>query len=324
MGESAQRDAFGHAREEAAKLAMTVASALNWMGLLACPRAAARYPEDGWPRREALAGELEKYLACMVHVRAAQSGWDLKMLASEPHALRLHGFLMGWDPSPAIPMGIMQAARDCLKALDVPEPTEGWDAFDGFPDPATHDRSMGLPASGPQADRSEIFDCRTQMSMLPAVPEVHARSALGVELGGAFQRGRGGPGGFWLLDTPAIRFSSPPPGCSEDILVPDLAGWRRERLPRLPRAAHLTVVPDWACEVLSPSTEAFDRECKMPVYAREGVRWVWLLDPDARVLEIYSLTENRCWGMPAVYRDNALVRADPFEAIELDLAVLWT
>ncbi|WP_437586263.1 Uma2 family endonuclease [Sorangium sp. So ce1000] len=321
MGESTQSEAFRRAREEASKLATTIASAINLMGLLACPRAAARVPDDGWPHREVLVDELEAYLAYLVHARGARGEWDLQMLASEPYALRLRSLLMDWNTSSAIPVEITRAARDCLEALGIPEPPLGWDAFEGFQDAATPDPRP----SQPQAERPEDVDCSLQLvDRLSSIPHVNASSALGVELGGAFQRGRGGPGGWWILDAPTIRLPSPAPLRREEILVPDLAGWRRERLSHLPKTAHVTVAPDWACEVLSPTTEACDREQKMPVYAREGVRWVWLLDPDARVLEIYSLTERSGWQISAIYRDNALVRAEPFDAIDLDLAVLWT
>ncbi|XXX73245.1 Uma2 family endonuclease [Sorangium sp. So ce134] len=299
---------------------MTLASAINLMGLLAYPRAAERSRDEGWPHREVLVDELEAYLTYMVHMRGARDGWNLQMLASEPHALRLRSLLMDWNTSSAIPVEIARAARDCLEALAIPEPPPGWDAFDGFEDTARPD----LPARQPQAEQPEGVARSLQLvDRLPSIPHVNASSALGAELGGAFQRGRGGPGGWWILDAPTIRFPSPEPLHSEEILVPDLAGWRRERLSHLPRTAHITIAPDWACEVLSPTTEACDREQKMPVYAREGVRWVWLLDPDARVLEIYSLTEGRRWQISAIYRDNALVRAEPFDAIDLDLAALW-
>src|SRR6476646_4505786 len=81
----------------------------------------------------------------------------------------------------------------------------------------------------------------------PASPHAAAASAVGEELGPPFKRGRGGPGGWVILDEPELHLG-------EDVLVPDLAGWRRERMPELPRAAFFTLAPDWACEVLSPST----------------------------------------------------------------------
>ncbi len=105
--------------------------------------------------------------------------------------------------------------------------------------------------------------------------------------------------------------------------VPDLAGWRAERMPELPKTAYFALAPDWICEVLSASTENVDRDEKMPIYAREGVRYAWLVDPIARTLEAHVLDADRRWGPAAVYRDAARVRVVPFEAIELDLSVLW-
>ena len=107
------------------------------------------------------------------------------------------------------------------------------------------------------------------------------------------------------------------------MLVPDLAGWRVERMPRLPRKAHFTVAPDWVCEVLSPSTMAHDRANKMPVYAAAGVTWVWLLDPLARLLEVHHLGAGGRWVVEQGFCGDACVRARPFEAIKLDLAGLW-
>jgi Uma2 family endonuclease len=132
---------------------------------------------------------------------------------------------------------------------------------------------------------------------------------------GPFHRGRGGPGGWRILFEPQLRLG-------EDILVPDLAGWRRERLPESPRAVSITLAPDWACEVLSPSTEAGDRGEKLPLYAREGVRHVWLVDPDVRTLEVFRLEGTR-YSLLATHAHDARVRAEPFEALELELAALW-
>jgi Uma2 family endonuclease len=157
----------------------------------------------------------------------------------------------------------------------------------------------------------------------PAGPHTLASSSLGMEIGGPFQRGRGGPGGWWILDEPELHLPDPTAPDAVNALVPDLAGWRIERMPEVPDAPYITLAPDWICEVLSPSTEELDREVKMPVYARESVRHAWLLDPVARTLEIYELTPERRWRRAAVYRDNDCVRVAPFEAIELELAVLW-
>ncbi|WP_438026803.1 Uma2 family endonuclease [Sorangium sp. So ce233] len=157
----------------------------------------------------------------------------------------------------------------------------------------------------------------------PAPRHANAASSLGADLHGAFQRGRGGPGGWWILDEPELHFPDPDAPREIDSLVPDLAGWRRERMPELPETAYFTLAPDCICEVLSPSTAAFDRDEKMPVYAREGVRHVWLVDPIARTLEVYVLGGDRRLGPAVVHRAAARVRAEPFDAIELDLSALW-
>jgi Uma2 family endonuclease len=105
--------------------------------------------------------------------------------------------------------------------------------------------------------------------------------------------------------------------------VPDLAGWRRERAPALPPTAAFELAPDWICEVLSPGTEAFDRADKMPIYAREGVRHLWLIDPLLRTLEIFRLLSDGKYEASCAWRDDAVVRAEPFDAILLDLSALW-
>jgi Uma2 family endonuclease len=159
----------------------------------------------------------------------------------------------------------------------------------------------------------------------PAPRHARASSALGVEIGGPFDRGRGGPGGWWILDEPELHFPDPAPQCPGDIeaVVPDIAGWRRARMPELPETAYFTLAPEWICEVLSKSTEDFDRNEKMPIYAREGVQHAWLVDPVARTVEVYTLTREGSWSEAVVHADRARVRLPPFEAIELDLSALW-
>ncbi|HTN89597.1 MAG TPA: Uma2 family endonuclease, partial [Sorangium sp.] len=92
----------------------------------------------------------------------------------------------------------------------------------------------------------------------PAPRHANASSVLGIEIGGPFQRGRGGPGGWWILDEPELRFPDPAAPGEVDAVVPDIAGWRRERMPELPETAYFPLAPDWICEVLSPSTERVD------------------------------------------------------------------
>jgi Uma2 family endonuclease len=120
-----------------------------------------------------------------------------------------------------------------------------------------------------------------------------------------------------ILDEPELHLGPEP-----DILVPDLAGWRNERMPVVPRAAYVTLAPDWACEVVSPSTEDVDRAEKVPIYAREQVAHVWLLDPLLRTLEVLRL-DGPPYRLAATWRGDAKVRAEPFDAIEMDLGVLW-
>ena len=149
----------------------------------------------------------------------------------------------------------------------------------------------------------------------PASPHAAAASALGEELGPPFKRGRGGPGGWILLDEPEVHLG-------EHVLVPDLAGWRRERMPAIVDAPYFTLAPDWVCEVLSPSTAKIDKSEKLPIYAGHRVAHAWLVDPILRTLEVLRL-ESGQWSIVATYCDEAKVRAQPFDAIELELGVLW-
>ena len=175
----------------------------------------------------------------------------------------------------------------------------------------------------PSHQVAEIINGMLYAMPRPAPPHTNAASALGGELFGPFQRGRGGPGGWWIQDEPELHFPNAAVTVGKDVVVPDLAGWRREHLAKLPATAYFTLAPDWICEVLSPSTEVVDREEKMPIYAREGVRHAWLVDPIARTLEVYTLGDRRRWVAAGVHRDNVLVCVAPLDAIELDLGGLW-
>ena len=164
---------------------------------------------------------------------------------------------------------------------------------------------------------AEILNGRLVTHPRPAPKHAVAASHLGVDVGDAFDRGRhGGPGGWWILHEPELHLGP-------DILVPDLAGWRRERMPVLPEIAWFELAPDWICEILSPSTARDDRVAKMPIYAREGIPHLWLVDPDLRTLEAYCLA-NGHWSLLGAYQNDDRVSAAPFDAIELELAALWT
>jgi Uma2 family endonuclease len=160
---------------------------------------------------------------------------------------------------------------------------------------------------------AEMFDGDLYASPRPAAPHAHAASVLGFKLGGPFHRT--GPGGWVILDEPELHFGN-------DVVVPDLAGWRRARMPRVPANAYFTLAPDWICEVLSTSTEALDRGKKLRIYAREGVVHAWLIDPLAHTLEVAGLEADR-WTSLARYEGDVGVRAAPFDAIELELGALW-
>jgi Uma2 family endonuclease len=162
---------------------------------------------------------------------------------------------------------------------------------------------------------AEIINGELVLSPRPAGPHASVAAAISSELGPPFGRGRGGPGGWVLLYEPEIHFG-------DDVVVPDLAGWRRERLPFVPDVPFFELAPDWICEVLSPSTERHDRADKLAIYARGGVEHAWLVNPRNRTLEVLS-RQGQQWLQVAVHRDEARVRAQPFDAIELELGALW-
>lgn len=162
---------------------------------------------------------------------------------------------------------------------------------------------------------AEIMAGRLVTHPRPAPRHALAGSSLGDELVGPFQKGRDGPGGWWIPDEPELHLGA-------DVLVPDIAGWRRERMPTLPETAWFEIAPDWACEILSPSTARDDRVVKMPIYARAGVGHLWLVDPDLRTLEVFVLESGR-WVLLESHRDDARVAPPPFGAVEINLGDLW-
>jgi len=162
---------------------------------------------------------------------------------------------------------------------------------------------------------AEIIGGELRLSPRPGGPATAVATAVADELGPPFKRGRGGPGGWIILFEPELHLG-------EEILVPDLAGWRRERMPLVPDDAFFTLAPDWICEVLSKSTEKSDRAEKMQLYASFGVRHVWLVHPRLRTLEAFRLHDGH-WLAVGVHKDLDRARVEPFDAIELDLAALW-
>jgi Uma2 family endonuclease len=166
---------------------------------------------------------------------------------------------------------------------------------------------------------AELLDGDLVLSPRPAPRHALASSEIGGSLihpfGRPGGRGRGGPGGWWILFEPELHLG-------QDVVVPDLAGWRRERLPTLPKQPHFDLAPDWVCEVISPRTAGHDRVQKMHIYARERVPNVWLVDPIGRTLEVYRSDGGR-WILISTHADADEVRAEPFDAIELALRDWW-
>ena len=164
----------------------------------------------------------------------------------------------------------------------------------------------------------EIVDGDLFVMPRPRPKHANAQGALIRRIGGPFQDGLDGPGGWWILPEPELHL------VPDEPVVPDVGGWRWSRMPTLPDAAKIALPPDWLCEVLSDSTEVHDRRDKMPLYARHGVRHVWLIDPIERYLEAFwnDAGAFRPVGKGKWRRDER-VRAAPFEDVEIDLATLW-
>jgi len=179
---------------------------------------------------------------------------------------------------------------------------------------ATYDDVLAAP----EHKVAEILDGELFLSPRPATPHALATTVLVGAILGSYGDAPGHPeqpGGWWFLVEPELHLG-------DDVLVPDVAGWRRERLPRIPNAPWIDLPPDWLCETLSPATARIDRSRKLRIYARAGVPHVWLLDPLARTLEVLALDGDR-WVVAEVHAGEDRVRAEPFAALELSLARLW-
>lgn len=165
---------------------------------------------------------------------------------------------------------------------------------------------------------AEIIDGQLHTQPRPKPAHAVAASNLAAELIGPYSRAIGGPGGWWIIFEPELHFRR-----DVEVLVPDLAAWKRERMPELPPDQRLEVRPDWICEVLSPSTRSKDREIKMPLYARYGVPYVWLVDPKVHTLETYQLRGTEL-ARTGTFAAAASPAAAPFEAAAFRVGDLWT
>ena len=162
---------------------------------------------------------------------------------------------------------------------------------------------------------AEVLAGTLHIQPRPATRHAWARSILIGELVAPFGRGRGGPGGWWIVSEPEMHLG-------DDIVVPDLVGWRCETMPKYPDAAYCSIAPDWACEVLSPSTRRIDQNEKRMIYAREDVSHLWFVDPASKLLEAFQLRDSH-WVLLATLADDAPVSLPPFEAISFPLDALW-
>lgn len=167
----------------------------------------------------------------------------------------------------------------------------------------------------PEHKVAELVAGELHVSPRPAPAHAHATSVLGMDIGSAYQRGRGGPGGWWIVDEPELHLG-------DNVLVPDIAGWRVERLPEMPQAAFFEIAPHWVCEVISPSTARLDRSRKLPAYARESIQHAWLLDPIQRTLEVFENRQHE-WTLIATHAGDENFRAKPFQEVEFELSALW-
>ena len=167
----------------------------------------------------------------------------------------------------------------------------------------------------PKGQKGEIVAGRVRLLPRPGFPHARVRTKLAASLDG-FDFDSGDPGGWVILVEPDLRLG-------DDLRCPDLAGWRVSRFVAPPGRGPFRVAPDWVCEVLSPSTAKYDRGEKMPLYARHGVSHLWLIDPEAKTLEVYR-REGELWLVLGTHADDARVRVEPFEALELELRRLWS
>ncbi len=167
----------------------------------------------------------------------------------------------------------------------------------------------------PEHVTGEVIAGALYTSPRPGVAHAMAAGGLNVRVGGTFGHFGGGPGGWVILAEPELHLGA-------DVLVPDLAGWRRERLPNPRDYVAIPIAPDWVCEIASPSTARRDRTVKRDAYARAGITHLWLVDPHAEVLEAYELRDGP-WLLLGSWAGDAVVAVPPFEAMALALAPLW-
>jgi len=180
--------------------------------------------------------------------------------------------------------------------------------------PATYEDLCQVP----EPFTVELIDGELIVHPQPAGPHCVSNSSTGGDLWSRF--GRRSTGGWWIVDEPELHMGHPNP--KSLVLVPDLAGWLRERVPRYPATAGVEIVPDWVCEVFSPHSQRHDRIRKGHIYATLGVKWMWLIHPVEQTLEVYELRDG-VWAWLQSFEGATKVRARPFDSEELDMADWW-
>lgn len=168
----------------------------------------------------------------------------------------------------------------------------------------------------PAGIKGEIIEGVLYTMTRPRGQHQRAIRNLGSRIGDPFDDGVGGPGGWWILPEPGIELPNTPE------ISPDLAGWRRKRLSELPEDAAISVVPDWVCEILSPSTKRHNLLIKKPYYAKIGVPYHWIVDRESQMLTAFRLESGR-WLETGVYGDERAAHIEPFDAVAFDVAALW-
>jgi len=188
--------------------------------------------------------------------------------------------------------------------------------------PRPRDKTYADYEALPEGVKAELIDGELFMSPQPKGRHVRISSILGTLLGSRFgltsQSTPNGPGGWWILDEPECHLRP-----DLRVVIPDLAGWRRSRMRApTPDTHKFTLVPDWVCEVLSPSTAGRDTIIKMPLYLQAGVAWAWIVDPTAQRVEVYRAGDNE-WLPAGALEGPGLITLPPFDTVELDLSPLW-
>lgn len=326
---------------------------LNWLLVLACPRMFHQMVRR--PTREHMLKLLNDYLPYARSERQQYfwkygSRFEVDRERRQMLAGRLQKLFMEWS-HPELTPEITEIARALLDTEGNDPPPGGWGklqdpdvppeeillwpegmagiakAIPKLPTPREQQFPADIPRSAPSTSVSaeplwpaaERIAGKVYVEPRPALRQGLASSVLGGLLVRPFQLGAGGPGGWVIFDKPELHLG-------DDILVPDLAAWRAERAPNPGDEPATAIVPDWICEILSPSRSTSAQVAKMHAYAREGLRYAWLLDPFDRTLQVLKLNEERQWLMLAgfgAFMGHTHIRAVPFNAIEIDLALLW-